>query len=169
MAKEYEIAKTSGRCSKCEKQLDPGVEFMATVREQDEQFSRVDFCMDCWATDESLAAAPGTFGVWRTRVPQPQEKKKLFVDNELLINFFERLSGAEEQVKINFRFVLALILMRKKLLVYDGAKKSGDGTEIWNMHFRGSEAKVEVIDPKMNEDQITEVSSHLGEILEGEL
>ncbi len=169
MAKEYEIAKTTGRCSKCDKQLDPGAEFVATVCEQDEQFARVDYCLDCWAADESLAAAPGTFGVWHTRVPQPQEKKKLFVDNDLLINFFERLEGAEEQVKINFRFVLALILMRKKLLVYDGAKKNDDGSEIWQMHFRGGEAKVEVIDPKMDENQIAEVSSHLGEILEGEL
>jgi hypothetical protein len=169
MAKDYEIAKTSGQCSKCEKQLDPGDEFMATVCEREEEFARVDFCLDCWPAEEDGQADQTVFGVWRTRVPQPQEKKKLFVDNELLINFFERLDGTEEQVKINFRFVLALILMRKKLLVYDGAKKADDGTELWQMHFKGGESKAEVVDPKMDEDQIAEVSSHLGEILEGEL
>ena len=86
----------------------------------------------------------------------------------MLINFFERLEDADDPAKVQFRFVLALILMRKKMLVYDGLK-AGKGDQPWLMHFRGSGKKCRVVDPHMDEDKIAEVSQQLGEILEGDL
>ena len=98
-----------------------------------------------------------------------EEKKKLFVDDELLINFFERLEGAEGDLKLSFRFVLALVLMRKKLLIYDRMDRGEDGTETWEMHLKGNPRTHRVIDPRMDEEKIAEVSTQLGQILEGEL
>jgi len=168
MAKEYNISKTSGQCTSCSKTLEPQEEFVATVREGEEDFVREDFCAACWDSHR-MEQTPDLFGIWRSRVPKPQEKKKLFVDDELLISFFERLDGADDENKISLRFVLALVLMRKKLLVYDGAGKQPDGKEIWKMHFKASDQTHSVIDPHMDEDKIAEVSRHLGEILQGEL
>jgi len=170
MGKDYNIAKTSGTCCSCERQLQPDEDFVATITEGEEGFAREDFCTSCWDSKaQSEQAAAGRFGIWRSRVPQPQEKKKLFVDDELLVNFFERLADAEDEAKISFRFVLALVLMRKKLLVYDRADKGTDDRDVWTMHFKGSDAKHHVIDPNLDEDRIAEVSQNLGEILEGEL
>ncbi len=59
--------------------------------------------------------------------------------------------------------------MRKKLLVYDRMERGEDGTETWEMHLRGNPQGHRVIDPKMDEDKIAEVSTQLGQILEGEL
>ena len=59
--------------------------------------------------------------------------------------------------------------MRKKLLVYDRMQREDDGGEIWQMHFKGSDQVHHVIDPKLDEDKIAEVSGQLGQILEGEL
>ncbi len=167
MAKEYSVNKTAGQCCNCEKQLEVGVEFVATLKEASEEFLREDFCLSCWENHKDNCQ-PGMLGFWHSKVAQPQEKKKLFVDNELLINFFERLDGSEEPAKINFRFVLALILMRKKLLVYEGSSKMDDGRDTWTMHLKGSEEKHQVIDPKMDDEKISQVSEQLSEILEGE-
>jgi len=173
MAKDYNITRTAGLCVACETQLQPEQEYVATVREprdgeEAEGFVREDFCPACWdAAEEARKAEP--FGVWRTHVPKPTEKKKLFVDDDVLINFFERLDGAEEPAKVSFRYVLALVLMRKKLLVYDRSGKDDAGRDVWRMHFKGSDRKHEVTDPNMDEDQIAEVSQQLGQILQGEL
>ena len=166
MAKDYNIAKTLGECCRCQKPLAAGEELVATVTEAGEELQRMDFCCGCWDADDRQAA-PEILGFWRTRVPRAREKKKLLVDDELLINFFERLDGAEEPAKINFRFVLALVLMRKKLLVYDTSEKQEDGTDLWSMHFKGSEQKHAVIDPHMDEEKIALVSRQLGQIMEG--
>jgi len=169
MAKEYNIAKTTGQCCSCEQQLLPGSEIVTTIWESDEEdFQRKDFCAACWDAQRPEDGR-GPFGVWRGRVPDAKEKKKLFVDDELLINFFERLDGTDDAGRVNFRFVLALILMRKKLLVYDRSDKGDDGVERWTMHFKGSDQKHNVVDPRMDEEKIAEVSERLGEILEGEL
>lgn len=168
MAKEYSFSKTSGQCVVCKTGMVPEQEFMGTIREQDEEILREDYCMGCWQA-QPREGQPDILGIWQSQVPKPEEKKKLFVDNDLLMNFFQRLDGSEEPAKINFRFVLALILMRKKLLVYDRMEKKPDGGELWHMHFKGSDQKHLVADPHMDEEKIAEVSQNLGQILEGEL
>lgn len=166
MAKEFNIARVSGRCSACDATLTPGAEVVATLTETPQDFVRGDFCLPCW--EKRAEGEAGVFCLWRTRVPEPREKRKLFVDNELLINFFERLAGTQEPAKINFRFVLALILMRKRLLVY-ARKEMVDGVEIWHMQLKASGAAHEVVNPRMDEAKIQQVSEQLGQILEGEL
>jgi len=168
MAKEYEISKVTERCRRCGRELAPGEEIVATVRESGEEFVRQDFCPACWDGEDSPRGGD-VLGVWRSAVPRPDQKKKLFVDDELLVNFFERLEGADDPAKVNFRFVLALVLMRKKLLHYERAEPREDGTELWKMRFRGSDQTVDVTNPNMDEEKIAQVSEHLGEILRGEL
>lgn len=168
MAKEYNFSKTSGQCVTCKNALVPEQEFMGTIREQSEEILREDYCLPCWQAQPRDGQAD-ILGVWQSQVPKPEEKKKLFIDNDLLMNFFQRLEGSEENAKISFRFVLALILMRKKLLVYDRMEKKPDHSEVWHMHFKGSDQDHLVHDPHMDEDKIAEVSQNLGQILEGEL
>ena len=176
MAKEYNIVKATGRCITCQKEMAPGEEFVATVREvqgtadDEEEFAREDYCPGCWqAASDETESNPHLLGVWRSRVPAARERKKTFVDDELLVNFFQRLDGAEEPAKVRFRFVLALILMRKKLLVYDRSETAPEGHDAWTMHFKGAEETCSVIDPHLDGEKITQVSQQLGEILEGEL
>jgi hypothetical protein len=169
MAKDYNIRKTSGQCSMCDKQFEPGTEFTATVSDGPDELVRNDYCDDCC---ESLpeATSAAVLCKWRTVAVAPEEKKKLLVNDELLLNLFERLSETTEQAKINFRYVLALVLMRKKLLIYDRMTTDDEGRELWSMHFRAGDSSDEhlVIDPKLTEEQITEVSGSLGEIMEGD-
>lgn len=168
MSKDYNISRHTGQCCRCEKAFEPATEIVTTIWESEEDFERRDYCRPCW--DDGRARADATpFGVWQTRVPSPREKKKLFIDDELLVNFFERLAGEEDPARISFRFVLALILMRKKLLVYDRSDRDPDGMEVWTMHLKGDDRKHEVVNPQMDEEKIAEVSDKLSTILEGGL
>jgi len=95
-------------------------------------------------------------------------KKKVFVDDEVLCTLFERLADASEPVKINFRFVLGLILMRKRLIVYESSRNDG-AKEIWQVRFKGKEEVLDLLNPRLDESQILDVSNQLGEILNEEL
>lgn len=167
MAKEYNISKPSGRCRKCDRPLEPKEEFVATVREVGEELTREDFCLACWEGHDHKEGQD-IFGVWHAHIPQPQEKKKILVNDEVIITFFERLEAADDPVKLGFRYVLALVLMRKKLLVYDRMERR-EGQEIWLMRFRGSDKVHRVVDPRLDEEKIAEVSQSLGAIMEGQL
>ena len=96
------------------------------------------------------------------------QKKQLFVDDQMLMAFFERLGKETEQEKINFRFVLALILMRKRILKYDETKNVDD-QELWRLRIVGEKQIVELTNPHLDEEQIEQLSSQIGEILQTDL
>ncbi|MFP4052971.1 MAG: hypothetical protein ACLFV7_03805 [Phycisphaerae bacterium] len=170
MAKEYNISRATGFCHACERKFEPGDGFTATVRQNEDDFLREDYCHECYAAlDDARRNDPGVWGVWRTRVPQPKEKKKVFVDDEVLMNFFHRLAEDEDEAKIGFRFVLTLVLMRKKILSYEGMNTDKQGRDLWKMRIRGEQRIHNVIDPHLDEETIAEVTGQLGAILEGDL
>lgn len=90
------------------------------------------------------------------------------MNNELLTNFFIRLEDETEPVRVQFRFVIALILMRKRLLRYVDSKIQ-DNLEIWNMTMMPDRSAHTVVNPQLTDDQIEGVSSQLSAILHGDM
>jgi hypothetical protein len=160
MAREYEIARPSFRCCTCARELSAGEEFMARLLDFGSEFRREDLCLSCWRGGQE-----GAFSVWRSKVPAAQEVKKTFVDDAVLVDFFLKLSDQQEPAKVNFRFVLALMLMRKKLLIYDACAKDEQGREVWTMHLKSDAAPLAVVHPELDEPQVAEVRAQLGAIL----
>jgi len=168
MGKDYDIAKTAGTCAKCGRVLEEGQAYIAALAEQGEQLERQDWCVACW--DESgQEESDRWYGQWRTSVPVREKKKRLFVDNAMLENLFHRLQDDPLEARVNFRFVLALVLMRKKRLVYEGSARDDSGREVWTMRPKGREVPCEVVNPQLDADKIAAVSEQLSEILQGEL
>ena len=160
----YEVGRPGGRCAVSGRAIEPGEKFMAALRETPEGFERLDVATEQWeAFDRTNILAS-----WQTVMPRPEQKKKLFVDDEVLCTLFERLGDTGEPAKLNFRFVLGLILMRKRLVIYEDTRVEGD-RELWSVRFKGRESRMDLLNPKLNESQVAEVSQQLGEILNEEL
>jgi len=200
----YEVPRTTGICAKTGRSLEPGETYFATLveappEEQPEQsgkqdakqnaaaalgMQRLDVSYEAW---ENGFRPAHLFSYWKTVVPQPNEKKKLFVDDAVLMNLLRRLEDAEQQQRLAFRYVLALILMRKKLLRFDNTERDTaeqDGEQVerewWVFtpkqdvskgHFGkwAEDDQIKVLDPHLDESQIEQVTHQLGEVLDGEL
>ncbi len=160
---EWEITKPLGQCCGTGRQIAPGEEYFAALVETEGGLERRDFCDEYWRSN-----TPEVYCYWRTRLADPEQKKHLFVDDEMLMAFFERLEQDSEQEKINFRFVIMLVLMRKRKLKYDSTMFR-DGAEVWKLRVVGTDQFVEVINPHLDEQQIQELSFQIGEILRVEL
>ena len=164
MAREYDIAKTSGQCCRCERILPGGEEFVAVVLAGQEQFRREDYCPTCW--DQRPADSAEAFCIWRGRIPTPAKPRQQLVGNEMLLDVFQKLDGQQEPSKLNLRFVLALMLMRKKLLVYDRSDTDAAGSETWTMHHKGQDAPIEVAKPQLDDEKIAQLAEQLGALFE---
>jgi len=164
---EYHLARAIGVCAVSGRAIAAGEKLMATVRETPEGLERVDVAPENWEQfgKSSLLA------FWQTVMPKPEEKKKVFVDDEVLCTLFERLAEATEPGKVNFRFVLGLILMRKRLVIYDSARheEENGGRDVWVVRMKGRDERLDLFDPKLDENQVLEVSQQLGQILNEEL
>ena len=160
---EWDINRPLGECCGTGQMIEPGQEYVGALVESDDGLVRRDFCGEYWDKEKH-----DVFCFWKTKLPDPEEKKPMFIDDDMLMAFFERLAEETEQEKVNFRFVLAMILMRKRRLKYDATKMDGE-QEMWRLRVVGSKDMVEVLNPHLAEEQIEQLSSQLGEILHSDL
>ena len=168
---EWEIKKTVGKCVATDHEFEVGEEYFASLVSTEEGLVRQDFCVDYWNEHH-----PEVYCFWKSKMPHPeQKKKKLFVDDAMLMAFFDRLEEETEKQKIDFRFVLMLILMRKRKLKYEssrlekGQTEDDHSTEIWTLKVTGQDRTVDVVNPHLDEDQIEELSGQMGQILNSDL
>jgi hypothetical protein len=160
----YEVARPQGLCHVSGKIIEPGDKFMAALRETPQGFERIDVSLPHWAEFDRKEV----IAFWQTSMPRHEQKKKVFVDDAVLCELFDRLGSATESNKLSFRFVLGLILMRKRLLVYESTREQ-DGRRIWCVRQKGRDQKLDLIDPRLDEQQMMDVSRQLSEILNEEL
>ena len=160
---EWEIDKPLGECCATGRKIEPGQEYYATLVQTEQGFARRDFCAEYWSENK-----PSVFCYWKTRLPEAGQKKQVFVDDDMLMAFFERLATETEQERVNFRFVLALVLMRRRRLKYDSSRTE-DGRDIWRLRITGTQDFVEVVNPNLDEQQVGQLTGQIGQILQAEL
>ena len=160
---EWEIEKSLGQCYGTGEQFQVGQEYFAALVDTPEGFQRRDYSIEYWQ-DEN----PDVFCFWKTKLPDAAQKKKLFVDDEMLMAFFERLADETQQERINFRFIITLVLMRKRRLKYDSSRTE-NSEEIWTLKVTGQDRTVEVVNPRLTEEEIEQLSSQMSQILRVDL
>ena len=175
---KYHIARATGECAASGKPIEPGFPCIAVLCDNEEGgFQRLDYSMERW---EAGDRPDHLFSFWRTRVPEQGERRKVFVDDQVLMDIFERLAEDERPQRQAFRYVLGLILIRKKLMRYAGRRNevvdSGEADtterEIWELRLKGSEPSdpmIDLVNPGLGDDDIIELSEQLGDVLQGDL
>jgi len=157
------IARSSGVCSISGRPLETGEEYYVVLFEEGETFRRADYSVNAWAGSPENA-----FCHFKSRIPAKKEKKRLLVDDDLLINFFLRLADEDGASRLRFRFVLGLILMRKRLLRYEQTLFD-EGREYWRMCLVKDQSHHRMLNPQLTDDQIEGVSRQVGAILHGDM
>lgn len=158
---EYDVSRSAGQCSVSGRAFEEDEEFYSVVIETPEGFQRKDIAEECWEGPPSGAVCH-----FKTKLPKKEEARKTFVNDDVLVDFFLRLSDSEEPVKRRFRFVLSLILMRKRLLKYMQTFRE-EGCEYWEMRLARDKSLHKVLNPSLNEAEIETLASELGSILHG--
>lgn len=165
---DYHVSRSTGICNATGRVLAPGEVCIATLcdRPDDEAFDRLDFSTEAW---ESGTRPERLFSYWKSVVPEPNAKRRLIVDDEVLLNLFERLADDERPQRVAFRFVVTLMLMRRKVLRYTG-RETIAGQEHWLVTRRGSpDATPEkVVNPTLTDDDIRGLTDQLTEVLQAE-
>lgn len=125
-------------------------------------YDRADRCPEC---PPPLGHTP--LASWRTQRPAPTGKPKPTFDAVAVYEFFSRLDPEGDPRKVQFRFLLALVLWRKRVLKLDGASADADGRERWRFAVPRSAVTHEVERPDLDEAQLDELSAPLEQLLAG--
>jgi hypothetical protein len=162
----------------------------AARSDQSPRFERLDYGPGAWERspwadggallDEGQSAHPADrFGaapvaVWTYRVgPAEPARRKTFVDDRVLTQFFLRLEGDDDPQSVQFRFVLMLILMRHRKLRHVGTTDNA-----WKVRLSPAMAEAthaspeqvhEVTDPRLGEAEVGDVARQLSQVLNADV
>jgi hypothetical protein len=167
LEKDYKIVASSRACHACGRRFDVGDAYYSAVVEADgeEMFARCDFCPDCWDPADG-----DYFSFWKTRVPEPPPDRSggpRLVDLGRLMQLFEHLADADQDHAQRFRYVLALVLMRKKRLrLLEQRRLAGGRGEELTLREPGTGRRHVVTCRSLSEDEICSVTERLGEVLD---
>lgn len=187
---DYEIGRPGNRCAVSGRELGVGEPFVGALLDipEADDLARVDICPEAWAASngsethivevsESRDGAEGrvrrrVFAYWHGVIPESNKKSDPLIGADSLMGIFDSLEGTDEPRRLAFRYVLALLLVRKRLLVLEG-QRPAEGDQPARLLVRrkadGPEGElVEVVDPELDERSVLEVTEQLQSVLNTE-
>lgn len=135
----------------------------------EEEMTRLDYALEAWVDGARPAEPLELFGYWRATVPEPSERGRPMISDDELLDLFDQFADSEDPQKVAFRYLLALILLRKRKLVYEGGRpaRRRDGRAGYMLvRRRGADAASQrIIDPGMDDQQIDATAALLDQIM----
>ena len=103
----------------------------------------------------------------------PDAPRQGLVDDESLMDLLEQLQEATEPARVSFRYILALLLMRRKMLKYEGTRRDRPDSPKGLVMLVRRATKVdetpgpliEVVDPGMDDQAISDAIDQIGSVL----
>ena len=157
---DYQIQPNTRRCAATGRELRPGEKYHAVLLDAGGRFVRHDYAPDAWA-----GPPPGALAHWSGRVPQDGEAaRRPPIDDELLAECFHRLDGATEPARVHFRYVVALLLMRRRRFKFEDVHKDAAGETLTLRDTRTGE-RYAVADPGLTDEAMAAVQDEVFQVL----
>lgn len=164
MPQDWTMPRRSDRCVACQREFTPGEALHVCLYDTPAGYERRDFCGAC-----PPPAEPRPVGVWKSRRPEPGAagtRGALAIDKPALLAFLEQLADATDRRQVQFRFLLALLLWRKRALKLEGTRENA-GVELWDFNDPRTGAAHAVARPDLDESELERLSSELESLIAG--
>ena len=155
----YQIQGPARQCAATNRELRAGEKFFSVLLDEAGKFVRKDYAADAWP-----GPPVGSVAYWSGRIPEGGRPVKPTINDELLLDCFEHLTDTTEPARLNFRYVVALLLMRRKRLKFEDARKQA-GRETLILRDAKSGQRHEVADPQLGEAEMDAVRDEVFRVL----
>src|SRR5436190_15477433 len=157
---DYEIQGPARVCAATGRELKPGDRFHAVLTEEGGKLVRTDYAADAWP-----GATAGAIAHWSGKVPPSDKPRKPVVNDDVLLDCFERLKDSADADGLSFRYVAALLLMRRKRFRFEDVARDEAGRDVLVLRDSRSGAVHQVSDPRLTDDQIAAVQAEVFRVL----
>ncbi|MFM8224174.1 MAG: hypothetical protein ACKOJF_35180 [Planctomycetaceae bacterium] len=119
---DYDIRPIGRKCAATGADLVPGSVCHSVLVEREGKLIRLDYSESGWPGPPRDAV-----GIWRGVVPPTAEPRREPLDSAVLLRCFEQLLEEGDPGREGLRYVLALILVKKRRLRIEGSRTDVDG------------------------------------------
>lgn len=171
----YSVSTPTGVCAVSGEAIPVGASCMSVLAEPPEAdgLVRLDIALDRWVSGDRPVFPGPVVGVWRTVIPEKDAPRRQLVGEDEVVDLFEQLgeqpeSGEPSPNQTAFRYLLCLILIRKRRLVWVDASEATDAgpgvIRVRRPREKDSDP-IEVIDPGMDDDAIRDATRQLSMVM----
>lgn len=165
MLQDWDIQRRGESCSVTGRLFAEGEEFWSALYWKDGEYQRIDYCEEAWQQRNDNIQP---LSVWKTlfQLPPPAAPEPLKKDDAE--SLLRKLMEENDPSYRNARYILALMLERKRLLRPIDRKSTGDEVVIIYEHLPSGETWI-IPDPQLRLDQLEPVQDEVAALLGGKL
>ena len=165
---EYDIERCTRRCAQTQEPLLPGQVCYSVVKEEAAEWIRLDYCQDAWPDVVKNWPSPDTapddvMAWWKSELPDSSAKREKWAPNDAMVNMFVELSETTQE---DFRYVLCLLLIRRRVFRLEEIKKEpgNDQAEVMTVYCSKTEQEYRVTVQHPSESRIDEIQQRIANL-----
>ena len=156
---DFEIQRCTRHCAATKRELAPGEEYYSVVISEGANVVRYDYSREAWT-----GPPPSAIGWWKSQIPGPETRRKHWAPNDVMLQFFDELEHQPD--KQDMRYVLALLLVRRRVMRLEDTERSPQGDEVLVLHCPRRDATYRVPAVVPEESRIDQIQEELARLLE---
>ncbi len=121
---EWKLQRRTSACRACDRPFEEGARHASVLAVVGEELAREDLCEACW--DARAPAADRELFWWFPR-HAAERKKTVSLDLEMLERLFLALEPRPERAVRELRYLICLLLLRKRRLKVERIERGGEG------------------------------------------
>ncbi|MGH7133029.1 MAG: hypothetical protein ACREJO_13900 [Phycisphaerales bacterium] len=164
----YELGRPTRRCASTGRELAVGEAYIAVLVDHDgsPKPARLDYSVQAWTEGRRPVSDDRLIGSWKTVVHAAGDKPKPILDDETMLELFDATAG--DKRRAGLRLVLALMLIRRRVLAHEGNRGSAMLVRIRGTPRANGAEIIEVPDPGLDESTLAEVIMEMESLAGGE-
>jgi hypothetical protein len=162
MQTDWTIQSRSGRCAATGRDFAEGEFFYTLLFRERAGFRREDISEEAW---KSRDAARQPYSFWRSKFEPPPAAPPEALGRETAEDLLRRYMSGHDEGHANARYILALMLERKRLLKQIEAKEDIHGRTLVYEHVKTGEVFI-IPDPGLRLDQLESVQDEVAALLQ---
>ena len=159
---EYQFRPIGKKCAATGQELVPGSLCYAVLVERNGDLERLDYSEAGWN-----GPPEGTVGVWKCIVPKAALVRHEPLDTSALMTCFEQLIEEANPAREGLRYILALLLVKKRRLRLEGSRIDGNDEYLQLAGAQG-EGAYEVRDLSPSDEEVQQWQRELNVYLASE-
>ncbi len=159
---EWNIQPRSSACAHCRNDFEDKAVYHTVLQYGADGLIRRDLCRDCFSPAERADALSYWQGEYKKPAPPPPEP----IQKETAETLLRKLIESTDPVNAPARYILAVMLERKKILRHRSTTTDTEGVDLLIYEHARTGESFTIPDPHLRLDQLTEVQAQIASLLQ---
>ena len=156
---DFEIQRCSRRCFATDRELKSGETCYSAIVAEGGAVLRRDYSAEAWQ-----GPPEGAIGWWKSTVVDPNQGRISWAPNDVMLNYFERLS--DDPAAEDARYVLALLMVRRRIARVEATEKDAAGRDMLVLYCPRNELQYHVAEVMPTPERAAAIQQQLAELLQ---